>query len=680
MAGIMAPGVGSNLDINNIVSQLVNAEKAPAEKRIAKEEALVQARISSLGIVKSATSEFQSAIRSLSNLSTFQSKSVSVANENILSATVTGSAPTGRHSIEVTQLAQEQKLVSRRFNSATSIVGSGTLTFTFGSYDEESNAFTPNATNSVKEIEIKPGNNTLIGIRDAVNTAKIGVTATIINDGQGQRLVFSSAMGKANSMQISVSDSDGVDFDDEGLSQLAYDPTEELTYDPDDGDETRMTQSQAARDAILFIDGVRVSRPGNEISGVIAGVTLNLQNLNPGAPTTLSLRDNPTAIRDSVQKFVDSFNKLKSILTSVSKYNAEEKKAALLTGDATIRNMSNQLQRIVGQTITGLSGNLRALADIGITTARDGTLQLDSARLDRALSSQIEDFAALFAKTGRSSDSLVRYIGASSQTKPGEYEVYVERVARQGVYQGDWQALPSTMTISPGSSFTIRVNGVQSNPITLQAGAYTREEFANLLQTAINADSRLQAANRNVTVGFETDEETGESRFVLTSNRYGSDSTVELLNSSLGALGLSNRKGIAGQDVAGTIGGLPATGKGTLLTGQGDAQGLVIEIEGGLEASSRGTVSYSKGYGEQLNEMLNNFLSSNGLISRKDAEFKQRISSFGEQREKLKLKLENLEKRLRAQFTTLDLVVGKMRATSDSLTQQLQSLPNVSSK
>ncbi|MCD2449096.1 flagellar filament capping protein FliD [Methylicorpusculum oleiharenae] len=667
MAGIQAPGVGSNLDINSIVTQLVSAEKAPTEKRLNSDEALAQARLSTLGIVKSSVSDFQSSIRALTSLSAFQSKTVSIGNEKLFSATVSSAAKAGQHSVEVKQLAQAQKLASKSFADSSASVGSGTLTIQFGSYDKDLNEFTENANKPSKSISITPQNSSLQGIRDAINSAKAGLTATILNDGTGDRLVLSSESGADNSMRITVNDDDGNHTNDSGLSQLAFDPE---AVGIDSG--KNMEQTLAAKDALLKVDGINIKRSTNSVTGVLPGVTLDLKDIAPDAPTTLTIGENKTSIKESVQKFVDSFNELKGVLNKATKYDAEEKKGSLLTGDPSIRSMNSQMQRIMGDMVKGLTTDVRSLADIGITSARDGTLLLEGGKLDQALNNNIDDFAALFATTGRSSDSLVSYSKAGSDTKVGSYAVNITQLATQSSY---------VSTIGNGTfnidnnnnTFKLKVDGTESGLITLSTSSnLSGAALAQEIQTQINKDSALQAAGRSVTVSFDTD--SGE--MAIKSSRFGSESAIAVtqISPASNTLGLTIKSGTAGLDVAGTIGGFSAKGLGAQLTGTGDAEGLVINVAGGL-TGDRGTVGYTKGYAEQLNTLIGGFLSSDGVLTRQMNDFTQRIESIGESRVKLNERMESLEERLRSQFLAMDLMVGKMRSTGDFLTGQLATLP-----
>ena len=664
MAGIQAPGVGSNLDVNSIVTQLIAAEKAPAEKRLANEEALVQARLSTLGIVKSSFADFQTSIRSLASVSAFQSKTASVANESLFGATVSSAAKAGQYSVEVEALAQAQKLVTKTFTNSTTTVGTGTLHIKFGSYDSQSNQFQENTDKQVVDIVIGNDKSSLQGIRDAINAAKTGVTASLLNDGSGERLVLSSESGQKNGLQITVSDNDGNHTNDSGLSQLAFDPTTTV------GSGKNMEQTLVPKDAIVWVDGIKVTRPTNSVTGIMSGVTLDLKQIAPGSPTTFSVSENKSSIKESVQGFVDSFNALKQVLNKATKYDAEQKKGSLLTGDSAIRGMNTQMQRIMGEMVAGVSGDIKSLADIGITSARDGTLQLDAGKLDKALTNNIDQFAAIFSTTGRTTDSLISYVKAGADTKVGEYAVSVTQLATQASYSNPIGANPFLVD-SNNDTFKLKVDGVESGLITLTQNSYsTGEQLALEIQTQINADSVLSENDRSVIVEYAS------GNLSIRSSRYGSDSAIAVtqIESTSSNIGLTIKSGNPGLNVAGTIGGVAATGLGTVLTGSGDTEGLQIDVAGGV-VGTRGTVEFSNGVAQQLNALIDNFLGNNGALTQRINDFNERATSITEKRTKLNDRLTNLETRLRAQFLSMDLMVGQMRATSDSLTSQLAGLP-----
>src|SRR5690349_19292386 len=297
---ITAPGAGSNLDVNSIVSQLMAVERRPLDL-LAQREAGYQAKLSAFGTLKGALSTFQSVMQGLSDPTKFQAVKASAADDSILNATANGKgkAVPGSYSLEVEQLAQQQKVASAGFASLSSVIGSGTLTIQYGTYDSGTNTFSLNSAKAAQTITIDPSNSTLAGVRDAINAANAGVSATIINDGASNRLVLTAKdTGAANSLRITVSDDDGTNIDSSGLSQLAFDPTATA------GAGKNLTQVQAAQDAKLQIDGISISKPSNTITDAIEGLTLNLLKANAGSPTTLDVTRDSVGVKSSVEAFV----------------------------------------------------------------------------------------------------------------------------------------------------------------------------------------------------------------------------------------------------------------------------------------------------------------------------------------------------------------------------------------
>ena len=224
-SGLLAsPGLGSGLDINSIVSKLMTVESAPLTALAAK-EASYQARITAFGTLKGGLAALQSALSGLLDAKSMKTTTATLADTSLASVSAGSAAVPGTYSLEVSLLAQAHKIASTGFASVNDTVGSGTLTFAFGTFDGAT--FTANADAPAKTVTIPAGQNTLAGIRDAVNAAAIGVSATIVNDGSaaGNRLVFSStSSGAANSLKVTVSDDDATHTDTGGLSRLAYDP------------------------------------------------------------------------------------------------------------------------------------------------------------------------------------------------------------------------------------------------------------------------------------------------------------------------------------------------------------------------------------------------------------------------------------------------------------------------
>jgi flagellar hook-associated protein 2 len=185
-----------------------------------------------------------------------------------------------------------------------------------------------------------------------------------------------------------------------------------------------MTQMQAAKNAILDIDGIAVVKASNTITDAISGITLNLLTTSGGVSANLGVASNKEAIKTSVTAFVDAYNKLDTTLRSLTKYDETGKSSGALLGDATARTVINQLKSVMTKTITS-GGSLTTLSQIGVAFQRDGKLALDSTKLDAAITSHFSDIATLFTTSAKATDSQVNYVGSTSKTQAGTYAVTV---------------------------------------------------------------------------------------------------------------------------------------------------------------------------------------------------------------------------------------------------------------
>ena len=680
---ITSTGLGSGLDVNGLVNKLMAAESQPLKQLNAK-EATYQAKLTAYGTVKSALSSFQSAVSSLESANTFQTVAATSGDSSVYSATAGAGAVPGSYSIEVTNIAKSQKLASSAFASVNDVVGTGTLTFQFGT-DNGAGVFTGNSDKTAKDVTIDSSHSSLSGVRDAINAADIGVTATILNDGTGYRLALTSKdTGEANSLKITIgNDGDGDSLDNAGLSQLAYDPAGSL------GNGKNMTQTVAAQDATLNVDGINdIKKSNNTITDLIEGVTLNLfQQSASGVPAILSVANDPASVQAEVQKFVNAYNDLKNTLGDVTSYDPKTQKGGILLGDSTILALQRQLRSLLTSNIPGLTGSDRLLSNIGIGFQKDGTLSLDSSKLKDALNTSAKDVASLFATVGTASDGLINFVSASGASKPGSYAVTVSQLATQGYSDGvSTASLANTNgtfnapVVIDGNNNTLilEVDGVQTNTITLTQGNYTTAAALTAeIQSRINGDSALVAAKANVVVSFDN----ASAKFRITSNKYGSASTVAITSAGSNTpttLGLSITSGNVGVDVAGTINGIQASGSGQYLTGAlGDASsGIKIQVMGG-ELGARETVSYSQGYAHQIDTFVGSAIGASGPINARTDGIDKSVADIKDQVTAMNHRLAILQQQYLAQFNAMDTLVAQMRSTSDFLTQQLASLASI---
>jgi flagellar hook-associated protein 2 len=403
MASITSSGIGSGLDVGSLVAQLVAAERAPEESRLARMDVKLTTELTALGQLKGALSTFQSSLSVLKDSAALMLRKATVATDSFFSASATSKAAAGSYDVEVVQLAQAARLSSSAFaGGATSVVGTGTLSITVAG-----TAF---------DVTIDSTNNTLAGIRDAINaaTGNAGVRATIITAIDGAHLVLSSAAtGAANTLRVTQSGGDG------GLAPLVYDLPNPTT----------MT-AVAPQDAIVKVSGFEIHSATNSIEGAIDGVAFDLKKQEPGTLTRLDIANDDAAVQTKVSEFVNAYNALTKQIATLRGYDATNRKAGPLLGDAMLRGIESKLRSIVGTPVTGASPNYSTLSSVGVAFAADGTLSLDTVKFQKAMTADQQAVGKLFGSTGGVGRQLDEFItgqlGAS-----GNFDVRDKSIAAQ---------------------------------------------------------------------------------------------------------------------------------------------------------------------------------------------------------------------------------------------------------
>lgn len=374
MASITSPGIGSGLDVNAIVSQLVALERAPIDKLQATAKT-IETKISAYGKIQSLVSSVRDAAAKLGGASLWQQTTGTSADATALGVSTSGGALAGSYSVQVSQLARAHSVASGAFTDSTAVVGSGALHIEFGSWDAGNTAFTPGAATAV-DITIAPGSNTLEAIRDQINNANAGVSAVIVRDASGARLALrSSTSGAENALRITASDGGGGALaNGVGLGQLAFDPP---------GGAGGMTQTQVGQNALANINGLDIESASNQLTGVLDGVNLTLLRTTT-APVEVTVAADSAAMKTAIESFVTAYNDLNTYLASQTKYDEAAKKGATLQGDSAAISLRNQFRSLLGGTSEASSVFTR-LSDIGFDVQRDGSIKLDATRLDGAL-------------------------------------------------------------------------------------------------------------------------------------------------------------------------------------------------------------------------------------------------------------------------------------------------------
>lgn len=370
MASLQSPGLGSGLDVNALVTQLVAAERAPAQQRLTRNEAEVDGKLSALGTLRGALSGFQSGVAALRTGSQVDARKAETGDATVLRATAGASAATGRYAVEVLSLASAHKLASQAYAAGSSAtVGSGTLTIT-----QDGESF---------DVAVAAGS-TLASLRDSINgaAANTGVQATLVQTDGGTRLVLNAReSGSAQAIRVTVAGAAG------GLDAFSYDP----------GVATSMTQVTAAADAQAKVEGFAVTAAGNTLSGAIEGVTLELLAAKPGTTVTVTVGQDTVAVRDRVAKMVNDFNSMAATLSRLRAWDPATRKGGPLIGDSTLLGVESRIRRDLASAVAAAGDSPTNLAAVGVSMGADGRLTLNDAKFTAALQKDPAGVAGLFA-------------------------------------------------------------------------------------------------------------------------------------------------------------------------------------------------------------------------------------------------------------------------------------------
>lgn len=377
---ITSAGVGSGLDLESIIEAFVTAESVPTEIRLQEKEDRVKAELSGIGTFKSALSTFQAVAEKLASVDDFNQQVISTSNEDI-TVTTNGFASNGSFDIEVIQLAQATRIQTQDYASSTTTVGAGTLTFGAGA---ESFDVTIDATDD------------LSAIRDKINAESnnFGVTASLVNSDSGTYLTYTSKnTGLANELSVSTGDA--------ALDGLA----------------TNATVTRNAQDAIIEVDGNGnfITNDTNEFKNSIEDVTIVANQVSASGPATLNISQDQEAPKALIEEFVSAFNELSNSMDVLG-----SAKFGKLAFDSDLRSMDGQLKNILINTVSGMTGDIKSLGDMGIQFDEFGVLKVSSVgvgsmqsgaeMLSDALENNLSDVGAIFASPNGVIDQLTTLI------------------------------------------------------------------------------------------------------------------------------------------------------------------------------------------------------------------------------------------------------------------------------
>ena len=474
---------GSGLNTTQIVDALVEAERAPREERIqaAVEEKTVS--ISSLSQVKQGFSAFQSILTSLDGKTGLTASSADPAiGVNIADADL---AQTFSASLEVEQLALGQTLVFDGYSSASDDLGSGSLTFAFGSW--ESGSFVANSDLSDQTITIDSDNASLTGIRDQINAAQIGVTASVLQTGLNSfALVLRTDSGVDHAVSLSASE----DTAGSGLAQIQYTSVDNTI------------EVQSAQNAILSLDGVSIERSTNLIDDLVDGVEFTLTEVTTG-PVQVSISHDEETALTSMTDLIDQINNMQTVLQTLSARGSQDTESGPLAGDPLLRSFQSRLRSITTTPLQGFADTPIYLTNFGIKTERDGSLTLDEESFKAAYAENPEQFAAIVSDRFFSDNDEIVVTMSGSDYTAGVYEFVAT--------DGDG-TLDGTASSRIGNSYFVRAgNGsgarIQTSSDDISANIYLGRSLigelskftASILATGSDIDKKISTLNSDIT-------------------------------------------------------------------------------------------------------------------------------------------------------------------------------------
>ena len=502
-------GINSNLDTGGILDNLIRLQRSPIDIVEAK-RALEDAKLVSFQDLRDRLQTFKGVVNSINTEARFSSTKAEFSNNSstdtnsVLSLSTNSQATSGTFSLAVKNLARESKLVSVGFPSTSGAVTQGTMSIVTG---------TASAT-----ITIDSTNNTVDGLRLAINNSGLDIKASFLNDGSKTnplRLVLSGAKtGTDNAVTISRTSNTVTYLFGTGIH------TSSGTNIVD------FTETQSAQNANFLIDGIAVSKSGNVVSDVIDGTILTLESAGSG---TISLSSDSNTIKHKVQGFLDGYNELTSHLNSELSLNTETGETGLLFANFTIQNLQQKLRETISSQILGVTGDFSYLSQIGIRTVSDGTLTIDDGDFTDALKTNAGNISQLFSSSSATSSSAVTFIGFTNNTRAGGYQIRVQNGVPQLATSGS-----STFVDAVGSGnffagaegtdaegLNFRISSLSDGnygKITLNIGVaqITNRILANLTDASLNGplEAEIDTAAQTISDFDETIDQM-EERVVL---------------------------------------------------------------------------------------------------------------------------------------------------------------------
>lgn len=660
---ISALGTGSGIDSNKLADQLTEANKIVQAERLTSKKTLLETQISDYGLLRSSLAKLETSAAALGSADTFNAKALSLPDTKLLGITkLDAKATAGSYQLKVEQIAQAQSLSSGTYASASAPVGKGTLTIRLGDWNAGLTGFAVDSTKTGGTITIDDTNNSLTGLRDAINKADIGVSASIVSDGGSFKLLMTAKTGAKNEIEITAAEDGGAP----GLANFNFNET------------TRnLTQQQEGLDAQIRINGLLVNRESNHVTDIVDGLEFDLFASSTTETISITISEDKSLAEQTIRDFVAAYNTFRTEVESLVGFDTEEKEYGSLHRDPLAKNLMQSIRNTLTASVPGIEGVFSTLSELGIRTELNGSLKIVEVEGNTGFRAAIDDnfdrVRDLFVPQTSSSSSDINVTKFSAKSQPGTYDVVITQQPSKGQLAA--ANIPVTFPIDTTGkdySFTVKLNGIDTASISLPGGkSYaTGAELAADLQSLINLDSNLKAAKATVAVSFDG------SKLSFLSDSYGASSNVEFsaVGADMADLGISVGAGTAGTDVAGTVDGVAAFGFGNVLLPalNSKAEGLSLTVQPG---ATTGTINFTRGFAGSLTSLVNDFLKTSGLIKEREATINKDIERVEKDEETLNRRSEAYRARLMAQFQAMESIVRSLNSTGDFLDGIVDRLP-----
>ncbi|MBT5551342.1 MAG: flagellar filament capping protein FliD [Nitrospina sp.] len=463
-------GINSNLDTGGIIDNLVALQRSPINLVEAK-RSIEESKLLNFQDLKGRLQTFKGIVTTLNSDAKFLSTQGDFSNNNsldtnsVVNLSTSSQATSGTFSFTVNNLARESKLISDGFDSTTATIPKGTLDLGVG--DES------------VTITIDDTNDTVEGLRLAINNSGLDVKASFINDGSSTNPVRLAVSGTKSGVDNAVTI---------GITGFLFGAgTENLV---------NFTETQSAQNSNFVLDGVAITKSGNVVSDVIDGTVLTLESAGSG---TLTLSSDTEEIKDKIQNYVDGFNEIMTHLNDLLSLNTDTLETSVLFANFTVQNLQQTLRETISNQIVGVTGDFNYLSQIGIRTASDGTISVDDGDLSDALAADVGNVSQLFSSSASTTDPAVTFVGFTKDTKPGGYQVQVSNGVPQLAASGtstfvDAVGAGNFFAGAPGTDaegLNFRISNLADDSygnITLSIGA---AEISNRILTTLT-DSSLE--------------------------------------------------------------------------------------------------------------------------------------------------------------------------------------------